>query len=343
MIFFKFYIFLLISPFTAFANSRIFEKYFVINEAVETGANTFLKELFKDEMSDLNISFSEDTDISQGKIKAKFSTSLNSVEAFSPSEITGAFDFYIEPKEGKKSEYGINFKTHFEINQTDSFFYHISDILSCDLKGAALFSSVCESIQKTPWNSKLSKVENITNRLYFWKDYLIDQIENSESEFVKEELKDWISNQIVIKREEESVSLEIFLSGFKEKFFDSNKDFFIRTKLVDFSLEFLKIQFFEERILFDIHVKKLHVMNRIKLFVELISNFQFMIENEVFAQNLGISLRQALREGKIINQSFEEVNTTELFETLGWTVTDSISSIGYDFIFSSEEEDLGLD
>ena len=284
----------------AFANQVFFESHFVINPKVEVWTNLFLKELFDEVISDLEINYSEDTDVSLGIIKGDFSAVIDSVKEAEASDIKGGFRVYINPNDGKPSEYGLNLETQFTIEQTDNVFYTLKDLLSfCPVNDHSLFLSLCETFETGGLDSNLSKVQNISNSLNIWKSHLIEQlylIEDPEIQPIKQDFVNWIADHILIEEDEKSVSLNVDLSGLKAEFADSAKDFFIKTQLVDYFFESIHIQFFEERILGYVHLKKLHVSKRVKLYVGLADRLQIIIENETIAKKLGRALRASISD-----------------------------------------------
>ena len=280
----------------SFANQVFFERHFIINPKVEVWTNLFFSELFDELISDLKINYSEETDVSLGIIKGGFSAVIDSVKEAEASDIKGGFRVYINPNDGKPSEYGLNLEAEFTIEQTDNVFYTLEDLLSfCPVDDHSLFLSLCKTFEAGSLDSNLSKVQNISNSLNIWKGHLIEQlyqIKDPEIQPIKQDFVNWIANHILIEENETSVSLNVDLSGLKAEFADLAEDFFIKTKLVDYFLESIRIQFFEDRISAYIHLKKLHLSDRVKLFVNFAAQLQPIIENEAVAKKMGRALRE---------------------------------------------------
>ena len=335
-----------------FKDQILFNRSFVINPEVENWMNVFFTEFFKKELSNLEIRFSEETDMSFGFIEGKVSSDLSSLQTAAASQVAGDFVFYVNPADGKQLEYGFHLETEFKIKPTDSFFHFIEkDVLSCEGENDSLFFSFCEIFKIENFNSDTNKAAYVTQNLYDWKEGLITklfQIEDPEITAIQPRFVNWIADQIVIKESSESVTLEIDLSALKSEFEDEAKNFFRETELTDYSFESIKLEFFEDEIVIYLHLKKLHVAKRARLYVELASLLQDLIEDEERGIGLAQSLREALNNNSLNgSELIGHIKGTELVN-LGWTAGNSlirgdVESEENSPVDSELEEELGLD
>ena len=335
-----------------FKNKILFNRSFVINPKVKNWVNVFFAEFFKKELSNLEIRFSEETDMSFGFVEGKVSSDLVSLNSAIASGVAGDFVFYVDPADGKKLEYGFHLETEFKINPTDSFFHFIDkDVLSCEGANDFLFFSFCEIFKIENFNSDINKVAYMTQNLYDWKKHLItklSQIEDPEITAIQVRFINWITDQIVIKELSESVILEIDLSALKSKFEDKAKSFFRETGLTDYSFETIKLEFFEDEIVIYLHLKKLHVAKRARLYIELAGLLQDLIEDEKRGIGLARSLREALSNKSLSRtELIRHIRNKELIN-IGWTVGNSlikgdVESEESTPIDSELEEELGLE
>ena len=335
-----------------FKDKVLFNRSFVINPEVENWINVFFTEFFKKELSNLEIRFSEETDMSFGFIEGKVLSDLVSLNSAIDSGVAGDFVFYVDPEDGKQLEYGFHLETEFKINPTDSFFHFIAqNALFCEGESDFLFFSFCEIFKIENFNSDTNKVAYVTQNLYDWKERLITklfQIEDPEITAIQSRFINWITDHIVIKEFSESVTLEIDLSALKSEFEDEAETFFRETELTDYSFETIKLEFFEDEIVIYFHLKKLHVAKRAKLYVELASHLQDLIEDEERGVGLAQSLREALSNKSLSRMELiGHISNKELIN-IGWTVGSSlirsdVESEKSSLVDSELEEELGLD
>ena len=339
--------------FSPFAKSELFQSHPVINKKVEKFINVFVDNLFVKELSQTAITLSEKSDMSLGRIEGKFNSLVVEDSSKEPSTVKGDFRFYINPDDGSLLEYGLNFETQFEINQTDNFIFFLKDIFSfCETDSDSDYDNICSAYQSSKWESGESKVKNAAKAFKIWKLYLVDllyEIEHPEIQAIQEEFVSWVANHILIEEDIESVKMSLDFSNLKSSFSYKAPSFFKQTKLVDYFIESIQIQVFEEQMLFYFHLKKLHVKKRINLYVDLMSQFQSFIEDDTRAVPLAQSLRKDLQEREINISSFLlQLNRGEIF-ILGWNLGKTIIT-GSDNektrlkpIDSQTEEELGLD
>jgi len=328
-----------------FKNEIFFTRSFVINPEVENWTNVFFKKFFEKESLDIEIRFSEDTDISYGFIEGEFSSWLASSGFIS---IAGDFVFYVDPNDGKESEYGFHFETELEIENTEAFFQFVKKEFSfCER--ATLVLSFCNIFKIENPNPESNRLDQITRNLYDWKENFIADlytIEHPEVLAIKDRFVDGIAGQISITELSESVILEIDLSGLKSEFEEEAKSFFRETKLTDYSLEKLRVEFFENQIFMALHFSKLHVAKVSKLYVELLSHLQKMIEDEERGIGLAESLRTALSDKKISGRELlKHIKKKEIWD-VGWEVGKSLilgDEEDNSLVDKAVEEELGLD
>lgn len=319
----------------SFKDEVLFNRTFVISPEVENWTNVFFSEFFKKEMSDLEIQFTDATDMSFGFIEGNFSSQLSPSSLESSSNIFGDFVFYVDPNDGKSSEYGFHFETEFEVQDPKAFYQLIQkDVSSCE--GDGFLAIFCDVFKKEEGISTVS-------HLYDWKERLIAElytIEDPEILAIQDDFVSWMTNQIVIEELSESVVLELNLSGLKSEFEKNAKSFFRETQLTDYSLQKLRLEFFEDSLVVSLHLRKLHVASRARLYVELMSGLQNFIEDEERGIGLAQSLREALSNKDLSREDF----TQHIYyrEILGIGVTAGTRLIIGEGSTEAEEE-LGLE
>ena len=333
----------------SFKKSALFERVFTINPEVENWTNLFFAEFFKKELSNVKIHFFEETDMSFGFIEGGVSADLQ--KEGKTSLLSGDFVFYVDPENGKESEYGLHFETEFSIQYTDPLFYFAqNDVALCEEDSASLFLSFCQMFKIEDFNSNTNKTARITENLYRWKESLTAQlyeIEDPEIKAIQPRFTNWIADHILIEESEGRVALNIDLSGMRAEFESEAKDFLKRTQLIDYSFESIRLEFLEDQIFAEIHLKKLHVVKRIKLYLELASLLQDFIEDEERGVGLAQSLREALKNRSLSRgELISHISSGELIN-LGWTA--GVSLIRGDDspepvpVETDIEEELGLD
>ena len=345
--------FLIIFFFPAFAKSEQFQSHPIINKKVEKFVNTFVEKLLEEELSHTNITLSEESDMSLGRIQGDFNSLVVENPNKTPSTVEGDFIFYIEPNDKNDLEYELNFETYIEISQIDNFLFLLKDFFPfCENNNSFKSYNLCSHYQASKLDTTETKLKNAIKIFKIWELYFIDllyEIKHPEIQPIQDEFVNWIAKHILIEENSESVKMSLNFSGLRSRFNYKAPSFFRETKLIDYSLESLQIEVFEERILFNFQIKKLHVKKRINLYVDLMSQFQSFIEDETRAVVLAQSLRKDLQEREINLSSFLfQLNTKEMLN-LGWAVGKNIITGSEDknkstqFIPSEIEEGLGLD
>lgn len=323
----------LLSQRAAFKNQVLFKRVFDINPEVENWTNVFFRELFRKELSQLEIHFFEETDTSYGFIEGAFSGSfqdppsriLNDESSF--PDVEGDFVFYVDPSNGETSDYEFHFETEFEINDADSFFRFVrKGLFFCKKFDESLLSSFCRIFLIEDFNPNTNKVTEMTKKLSLWKDNLIKrlyEIEKSEVLATQSQFVNRITSHIVIEEFSDSVVLNLNLSDLKKEFEDFAKASLNFRWPISRSFESLRLEFFEDQILGSIHFKKLHSAKRVKLYAELSGLLQYFIEDEEWAFHLAQSLREVLREGAFSWRGLiSHIQAKNLFR-LDWTAESS--------------------
>ena len=323
----------------SFKKEVLFDKSLDINVKVQKWTNTFFAKFFKKEFSDITIRFSRYTDTSYGFIEGIFKAELNPELSQYPSFFDGTFLFYVDPNNGKSSEYGLHFETEFRVTQSSGLFDFIqNEPFFCEGEESSVLLSFCHVFEIQNQASEKKKLPVITQSLLNWKNQLIYQLSSIEdTDFlpIQDRFVNWIENRIVINesKNQKSVTVSIDLSGMREEFEEEGKSFLVNTELTDYSLETFQLEFFEDEILVYLHVRKLHVFKRVKLLMEYLSSLQtYVFEDEKKGIKLAENLRQAVSDRSLSRTELLQLGATAV--TPPWMLTDTITEV---------EEDLGLD
>ena len=334
----------------SWAQDPLFNKYPVFNSKVESFIDHFIMHLFSEEITQISTQFSNQSDSSKGFLQGSFNSLIFAPEKPN-SDFLGTFLFYIDSMEGGSLEYGLNFKLEAQIQPLDSLLAVISDKLSfclSDQSEKKYLDSFCKTHQDYQWDPAESTVTNLSHILYLWKAHFIEQLQQLQDpdlQGFQQELASWVRQNIVITQDEQSVTLDVDFSNLKRDFSGKASAFLRKTKLVDLSLESLQIQFFEDTLFIDLHIKKLHVAKRINLYVELLAQLQSFIEDSERAVKLGQALREDLK-----NRNFNELKLLKQLNikegvSLGATLGSAVlnANKNNDIVSSQTEEDLGLE
>ena len=279
-----------------FTDQVLFEKSFVATSEVESVINAFFTNFFIEELSTLEIRFFEETDVSYGFVGADFSAQLPSEN--SHSDIEGQFAIYTNPFDGSDSEYGLHFETEFTITPTASFLYFIREDLSLCKEDISF--NICQIFHVEDLDSN-TKLANITDNLYAWKDNMITQLNKATGPEHKDFAQS-VLEQVVIEEGSDSIILNMNLAKLQAEFKDQVTGFFKIKKLRGFSIESIRLEFFEDQISVSLHIQQLFLAKDMLDYLELSSFLQDLFENE---ERL-IGLSQAIRES-VSQRSFSKV------------------------------------